>query len=79
MSEREPAKESLYLISDEEMKLIRRLRALQSGAHLVIIHADGDGIYGVTVLESGKVERLRRGTGVMVARRASNAEDRFES
>lgn len=47
-------------VSGEEMKLIWRLRQLQAGAHLVIIHKDNSGLFGLTVLESGKLERLRK-------------------
>lgn len=46
-------------LSQEEMRLIRRLRGLHSGAHLCIIQRDGAGLIGFTLLESGKIERLR--------------------
>jgi hypothetical protein len=52
--------QSLYMISREEMRLLQRLRTLQSGAHLVIIQTDGAGLYALTVLDSGKLERLRK-------------------
>lgn len=52
-------KDGLYLISDEEMKLIRRLRELRAGTHLVIIQVDGKGPFGLTLLNGGKLERLR--------------------
>ena len=52
-------KQSLYLIAEAEMKLLRRLRQLQAGSHLVIILVDGQGMAGLSVLGSMKVERLR--------------------
>lgn len=55
--------DGLYLVSNEEMKLLRRLRQLQAGAHLVIIQTDGGGVYSLTLLESGKVEKLRKTAG----------------
>ena len=47
-------------VSEAEIRLIRRLRTLRSGIHLCIIHADGNGVFGLTLMDSGKLERLRR-------------------
>jgi hypothetical protein len=47
-------------VSEPELKLLRRLRTLRSGVHLCIIHADGSGVFGLTLLDGGKLERLRR-------------------
>jgi hypothetical protein len=48
------------VIKDEELKLIRRLRQLPSGAHLVILLVDGNGVYGLTLASGSRVERFRK-------------------
>jgi len=50
----------LYVISEAEMRLIRRVRQLPAGANLVILSTDGDGVISLTVLDSGRVEKLRK-------------------
>lgn len=44
----------------EEMRLIRRLRSLQPGAHLCIITIDSEGLLSVNILSSGKTEPLKK-------------------
>lgn len=45
-------------LTESEHKFIRRLRSLQAGSHLIIINTSGDGPVSLTLLNSGKVERL---------------------
>ena len=47
-------------LKPEELRIIRRLRTLQSGVHMVIIQVDAQGLLNMTLLESGKLERLRK-------------------
>lgn len=46
----------------EEVKLLRRLRGLHAGVHLVIITTDGSGLVSVALVDSAKSERLRAAT-----------------
>lgn len=52
--------QGMYVLSEAEMKLIRRIRSLQSGEHLAIIHIDGKGVNGLTLVGFGSPEKLRR-------------------
>lgn len=54
------SKQSLYMISSDEMNLIKRLRQLQAGIHCVIIISDGIGPTHLSVASSAKLERIRR-------------------
>jgi len=53
-------KEGLFLLTEGEMKLIRRIRSLHSGAHLAIIQIDGNGVSSLSLLGTGSVEKLRK-------------------
>lgn len=55
--------EGLFLLTEGEMKLIRRIRSLHSGNHLAIIHIDGDGVAALTLLGTGSIEKLRKKAG----------------
>lgn len=59
-------KNGLYMITDEEMKLILRLRQLPFGTNLVILHTDGRGFLGLSVLDNGRFEKLRSGNAEQV-------------
>lgn len=56
---------TLQAIKPPEMRLIRRLRQLQSGVHMVIIQVDEQGLLSLRLMESGKVERLRKTADVV--------------
>ncbi len=58
--DQEPQKSGLYMITPDEMRLLRRLRQLHTGVHLVIISTDGSGLRSLTVIGSGKAERLQK-------------------
>lgn len=45
-------------VSPAELKLLRRLRGLHAGNHLVIIQVSGEGLIALSVLTSSKTERL---------------------
>lgn len=49
-------------IKPAEMRLLRRLRTLPSGANLCIIEIDAGGVYTISVIGSGKLEKIRRFT-----------------
>lgn len=46
--------------SQPEMRLLRRLRTLHNGVHLCIIQIDASGVYSVSIVGSGKAEKVRR-------------------
>ncbi len=48
------------LLSEAELRFIRRLRGLHAGSHLIIIVMNGEGLASLCVLNSGKMERLQR-------------------
>jgi hypothetical protein len=50
----------LEAVKPPEMRLIRRLRQLHSGVHMVIIQVDEKGLLSLRLMESGKVEHLRK-------------------
>lgn len=52
---------TLIELSTPEVKLLRRLRGLHAGSHLIIINTTGEGVASLTMLNSGKVERLTEG------------------
>ena len=43
-----------------ELRLLRRLRTLQNGMHLCIIHVDVNGIASLSIIGNGKLEKVRR-------------------
>jgi len=43
-----------------EMRLLRRLRTLTSGAHLCIINVDTVGTFAISFIGNGKLEKIRR-------------------
>lgn len=47
------------LLSPAELKLLRRLRGLHAGSHLIIIITNGEGVASLSVLNSSKFERLQ--------------------
>jgi hypothetical protein len=47
------------LLSEAELKFIRRLRGLHAGSHLIIIIINGEGVASLSILNSGKFERLQ--------------------
>ena len=53
-------KEGLFLLTEGEMKLIRRIRSLHSGVHLAIIQTDGNGVAALSLLGTGSIEKLSR-------------------
>lgn len=61
-----PPQNGLYMITEDEMKLILRLRQLPLGSNLVIIHTDGRGFLGLSVLDNGRFEKLRPGNAEQV-------------
>ena len=40
-----------------ELRLLRRLRTLQNGMHLCIIHVDVNGIASLSIIGNGKLEK----------------------
>lgn len=46
------------LLTEAELKLLRRVRGLHAGNHLAIIQKIGAGVVSLSILTSGKVERL---------------------
>lgn len=43
-----------------EMRLIRRLRALTSGVYLCTILVDSNGVYTISFIGNGKLEKIRK-------------------
>ena len=48
--------------STPEMRVLRRIRSLQSGVHLCIIQIDSNGITSLSIIGNAKLEKVRKFT-----------------
>jgi len=61
MSEKQAEYKTSEPVTPAELRLLRRVRGLHAGNHLVIIQITGAGVSGFSLLTSGKSERLQPG------------------
>ena len=51
--------------SQPEMRVLRRIRSLQSGVYLCIIQIDSNGITSLSIIGNAKLEKVRKFTDII--------------